>query len=545
MAHVCSYVYMIVHECVNMVTYDDIVEKASKGYTLQEASKMLDCSMRTIQRICSANNTHYSQLKPPKPKLHISSTKPEPPAPTGGGLTFLKPQTQALLAIAKDIPAWLAPIVLEEFRAKFREETRPNWFRPSCLYDKQNEIIDYINDTMTQVIAITGPRRTGKSTSWYVGVHEAIYEGKRKYWGLWGATEKGAAKILTDAWKDQLTLEETKPLHVSKTFSKLTFFNGGTIEVNATTISGSKGFAYQGVILTEFDQILKDNPDAVASIAGILRSEPNLKIILDMNMGSGAYHLLMDKFRQEKYHTRVKVVELLTEDVGHLDTERDELVADIMECAMGQDYVDEQIHHIETHTGDSFPAALIIEAMNGYDDFMENIKGRRYICCLGVDPGFAHPTGIFVAGYYRGHIFELESMELRGKDTSEDRIKAIVAEMAREYGAEIVCESNSGGLHWVKEWNDKYNLRAITQNFSSNQLDYSSRPSMMRIVRELFEQHRLHFYSDRLRQELLIYNPDKDKNDSKGDLADAFIHTIFRLKTEYLDNEHEQIVFSQ
>jgi len=424
------------------------------------------------------------------------------------------------------------------------EESKPLWFRPKVLYPKQHQICDFLNDNETQIIVITGPRRTGKSTSWYVGVNEAIYDGLRTQWGLWGATERGASKILTDAWKDQLTSDATRPLHTAKTFSKLNFFNGGLIEVNATTVTGSKGFKYHGIIMTEFDQILKDNPDAVASIVGILRSEPNLKLMLDMNMGSGAYHLLMDKLSKEKYKGRVQIIELLNEDVQHLSVERDELVADIMECAMGQDYVDEQMKHIESFTGDSFPPKLIIEAMNSYDKFMLTVAKKKHLCVIGVDPGFGHPTGIFVLGAHRGHLFELESMELRGKDTSEDRIKALVAELAIDYGAEIVCESNSGGLHWIKEWNDKYNLRAISQNFSSNQLDYSARGSMIRIVRELLETHRIHFCNDRLRQEMLIYNPEKDKNDSKGDLADAFIHAVYRCKMEYLESEDDQVAYS-
>ena len=475
--------------------------------------------------------------------LSAQNTPGQDGASLPGTLSFLKPETAALLSIAKDIPAWLAPLVMEQYTSHFKTLDKPQWFRPQVLYSKQHQITDAINDSTTQIIAITGPRRTGKSTSWYVGVHEAIYEGQRKYWGLWGATEKGAGKILNDAWRDTLTLTSTRPLHTAKTFHKLSFFNGGEIEVNATTITGSKGFKYHGVILTEFDQILHDNPDAFAAIVGILRSEPDLKLILDMNMGSGAYHLLMDKLSQEKYHGRVLVIELLTEDVSHLDAERDDLVADMMECAMGEDYVQEQLLHIETHTGDAFPAGLIIEAMNGYDEFMVSVDQKKYITILAVDPGFGHPTGIMVVGVYRGHVFELESMELRGKDTSEDRIKAMVAELGKDYGAHIICESNSGGLHWIKEWNEKYHLRANAQNFSSNQLDFSARGNMMRIVRELLEAHRVHFCSDKLRQELLIYNPDKDKNDSKGDLADAFIHAVYRAKIDYLQ-EDEQVAYS-
>ena len=271
----------------------------AKEYKLSKQTIVTHLSnLQTSWQELKTNNSGQSDSQKLDQKSKLDTTIPSQKPDTKQGqiatnqffsLDFLSPATQALISKAKDIPAWLAPTVMQQFEDHFRKKENLTWFRPGILNPKQNQIIDAMVDSHTQVVVVMGPRRTGKSTGGYIGVCENVVEGQRLHWGMWGATEHSACKILNDVWKDQITWEETHHLITNKTFKRITFKNGGSLEVNPTTVSGSKGMAYQGIWLTEFDQILKDNPDAVASIVGILRSEPQLKLLLDMNMGSGAY----------------------------------------------------------------------------------------------------------------------------------------------------------------------------------------------------------------------------------------------------------------
>lgn len=428
------------------------------------------------------------------------------------------------------------------FTAKKHEYT---YIRPPMLNPKQHQIIDCMCDQKTKVIFVEGDRRTGKSTAWITGAIENIFNGDRTKIGLWAATEETCNKIHRDAVTDNLTWDSWKDLVLSHTAKRTRFrVNGGIIETHATKMSDASGLQYDIVVIDEFHQVLRDNAEAFATIAGITRSEPNLKIVLVCNKGQGAYEAFKDELKPLIKKGVAKFFTLEKKDTTHITEEADEISDVLMRASMGDDFADSQLKNITTHAGDPFPPKLIIDAMNGYDEFMEKLGQVAYFACVGVDPGFSHPTGVFVMGVYRGHIFELESMELAGKDTSDERVKAIVSELATDYGGHIVCESNSGGLHWIKAWNEEWGHTAYAQNFAGPQTDAFHRMNMIRMIRDLMTQHRLHICSRKLKKQLLKYNPDKDKNDSKGDLADAFIHAAFYLIKNYIGIGTDQVVYT-
>ena len=409
----------------------------------------------------------------------------------------------------------------------------------------QLKIIDAINNTKVKIIIIEGDRRTGKSTVVWVGMHEAVWDGYIKNWGFWASTEKTATKIHNDMYSDQITWEQTSVLHRGHSAKKTQILDGIT-QVNATTISDSSGKAFQGIWLDEFHIMLKDNPETVATIAGIMRSEPDMKLIISCNKGSGAYEVLLEDFKPLIERGTCQFYTLEEKDCIHIEAEQNEVAGILMKSSMGEEFAERQLRNKQSYTGEPFPPHLVVAAMNGYDAFMESdsVKGRAYHTVVGVDPGFNHPVGVFVAGCFRGHFFELESMLIKGTDASEERIKTIIAELATDYSAEaIVCESNSGGLHWMKSWQQLGHV-TMAQNFENNPVKVFDRKNMITTLQNLMKQNRLHICNKDLQTQLYKYNPDKDKNDSKGDLADAFIHAMFRLSMKYQEQtEGEQIVW--
>ena len=105
----------------------------------------------------SHKNPHAALLTPlPNDPRSVSHS------PGGGldSLSFLTPETIALLDVAKSIPQWLAPIVMAQYNDHFQKQEQLVWFRPSILNPKQNDIVDTMMDSTTQVIVVTGPLRS-------------------------------------------------------------------------------------------------------------------------------------------------------------------------------------------------------------------------------------------------------------------------------------------------------------------------------------------------------------------------------------------------
>lgn len=421
-----------------------------------------------------------------------------------------------------------------------------SYTRPTLLNEKQHEIIDKGVVGSVKIIMIEGDRRTGKSTAWFEIVKENIYEGRRTKWGLWAATAESCSKIHRDAVQDKKFWKWTEPLIMSHTATRTRFrVNDGLLETHATKMTDASGLQYEGIIIDEFHQVLKDNPEAFATIAGITRSEADLLIIMVCNRGTGAYEAFKDALQPLIKKGMAVFYTLMKDDTVHITEESDEVADILMRASMGDDFADRQLKNEASWSGDAFTPKMIIDSMNSYDFFMEGLGDNASMNVIGVDPGFAHPTGVIVMGLWRGHIFELESMLLRGKDTSDERIKAIVAELAEGYGTtQIKCESNSGGLHWIKSWNDEYGLNAVAQNFHGTESHSFHRKNMIKGIRDLMLSHRVHFFNKDLKFQLLKYDPDKDKNDSKGDLADAFIHACYALINNLIMDEDEEVVFS-
>ncbi len=144
--------------------------------------------------------------------------------------------------------------------------------------------------------------------------------------------------------------------------------------------------------------------------------------------------------------------------------------------------------------------------------------------------------------------WEIESGELQlgrvnkdiegGDAMSMSQIQAFVLMKCRKHQVQLfITESNSNGetmIDTVRQAEIPY----LRQNFGSNKNSTNkrkkgvSRAQMCGIVRQIMDDQCLFIKNPDLAIELAVYNPDtkkKGENEEKGDMADAFIHCVYRL----------------
>ena len=443
------------------------------------------------------------------------------------------------------------------------EREPPSYRRPGVLNPRQQEIVDTSQDPLVKLILIEGDRRTGKSTAAWVAVNELMFAGHR-HWGLWGAKRDSASKILRDLMADRITYNELNPLVANITAMRLERVDGCTLNAHATTVADSKGFDYDGVWIEEFDQVLRDNPQVFAAIVPILRAKPNLKIIMTANRDQGAYKLMREYFADnadQSVRDAVRFFTLTRAEATHLaNADNDPLIEPLMQLAVGRDKTQEQLHNIESYSGEVFNATKLMTALNGYDDWMldmglvdsanERSNRRPLATVIGIDPGFGDATGIACWSIYDNHVYEEESHVLYGRDekgigVSEEQIKQLVRSMALKYGATIIIEPNSGGLWWADYWEKECGLRVVRHAFAPAG-KAGDRESHIRLFNTLLEEERAHYCNPQLRDQGVVYSLDeknKSVNRGHGDLVDAVLFAVWDLMKR-ATQEHMEVSMS-
>jgi len=416
-----------------------------------------------------------------------------------------------------------------------RQNEPVHYSRFPGLYPWQIELINAIQDNTHKVVVIEGPRRGGKSNGCFTGIFESAFK-TRKHWGMWGASQDSAQAILHDMVYDKTSTQMFNLLnhHIA---SEATYANGCEITVHATTIGDSKGLAYEGIWITEFDTIIRNNAKVFAAVIAILRSEPHIKLILDMNRDTGIYKMMREFFQTNEH---VKFFQVSDDECPHLRMlGNDEIIEPLMKLAVGAAKTNEQLHNIESSNGEIFPADKMMKMLNGYEDWMRRMelrdeRGERTIhrplmTAIGVDPGFKDNTGIAINSIWNNHIYEEESKTFQGKDengngVSDTQIIQWVAEKAKYYGVKrIVIESNSGGLNWGQHWRDDYGLQVEFLNFEAPGHN-RDRESVIRQTSQLLDEERFHFKNPEFRDTAVIYTvaeKSKRANQDHGDLVDA------------------------
>jgi hypothetical protein len=279
-----------------------------------------------------------------------------------------------------------------------------------------------------------------------------------------------------------------------------------------------------------------------------------MKIYMCANRDTGVYKILRDLLENsenEAIRRRCRFYTLTEEDSPHIAaTGNDELIEPLMDALWGRDKTQEQLHNVESYSGEVFDAQALVDALNGYDEWMldmglcdaslqrTGIRPLRTV--IGVDPGFADATAITVESQYRDHVYEEESHEFhgrneRGTEVSQEHIIQFIRALAVKYGAEICIESNSGGLWWAKALRAQ-GLRVTMSNFTTPGTG-TDRESHIRLLNQLLESGRYHYRNERFRAQAVVYSlaeKGKRANADHGDLVDAKLHAIRRLlvKTE-------------
>jgi hypothetical protein len=424
----------------------------------------------------------------------------------------------------------------------------PRYRRPDRLNPRQHEIIDGVQLPGVKIALIEGDRRTGKTNIAFLVVNEQMLSGKKRV-GIMGAKLESTQAILRNMIADQLTRDAINPMLAYSVADKAVFLHGGVIRTMATTVSSAKGLDFDVLWIEEFDQILKDNPIVFGTILPILRAQPAMLIVMTANRDTGAYKLFREWFEKEadpEVRDMVKFYTITAEQCPHIkEANNDKLIEPLMELVVGRDKTQEQLHNIESFSGEVFNAHALMEALNTYDDWMmhhelvdatlHRTTRRPLATVVGVDPGFGNPTGIFVVSWYKNHFYEEHSEMIHGRGdkgemVSEDQLKARVETLARQYGAQIVVESNSGGLWWANHWRGK-GLHVDTRNFASPG-SANDRESHIRELNMLLEEQRFHYKNPQLRDMAIIYSLDekgKAANEEHGDLVDACLHGIHWL----------------
>jgi hypothetical protein len=411
------------------------------------------------------------------------------------------------------------------------------------LNPKQEKIVDAILDEDTFIILVEGDRRTGKTTSWWYGMLEAMLEGSRTKWGLWAATEATCMKLHRDAVNDPNFVKYHDHLIQKSTGKSTTFvMDDCRVETHATKMSDASGLQYQGIVIDEFHQVLKDNPEAFATIMGITRSEPNMKIILVCNMGTGVYAMFKKKLQTLIEKGVAKFFTLEREDTSHILDQQDEVARTMMEAAMGSAWAKSQLDNIYNAEGDIFLPAAIEWAYTNYKPIMtlDNQVATKKV--MAIDPsGTGHPFGWFIGACNSGGRFfwELASGEMQlgasmddiesGEKWSQERIDAFLISKAKEHHVDLVLiESNMSGPAMRLKFLGN-NLMCMHQNFGSKDSDYN-RENMIGLARHIMDSECLVLKGEALQDSLLKYDPDKENTQKrKGDSADAMIHCLWKL----------------
>ena len=193
------------------------------------------------------------------------------------------------------------------------------------------------------------------------------------------------------------------------------------------------------------------------------------------------------------------------------------------------------VYNIKDTGTDPFPAELMTEAFESWD--FNRIPKYPINCVEAIDPGFTHATGIIILKMDKdGDIWESFAHEFFGGEITEEKLKQRIFVTYKDHGVkELFCESNSGGSHWMYEWNLR-GMNCIPSNFGVGQpqtgevsLEHKAyeRVWYERVLKDLLEKRKIHLHNDILFNEFGKYDPNKSKDKNKGDLVDALLIAAF------------------
>ena len=565
------------------ITYNACIVAIRDGKTQRSVFKALKINKKTLVAHLKKKKTKWAllvadekarqggdQKSPPPGQKGPSSEKP--PAPPKTQDVQLSPYISEVMNIQGAFLGLKQPcsvkdaIDLREKAMQFEGlQDVPAWTRPKCLNPRQNEIMDGILDFSHQVIGVEGDKRTGKSTSWFNAVCEGHWEGRFRKTGLWAAGQENAMGILGDVFTDKITMQATFPLFKGMgSRTQKVFFNNTVIQAHSNNVGTTSGLDFDCVVIDECHKVIVENPEIFAMIAMTLRAKPNLKIILVMNQGEGAYQLFKKKLQEKIPPEKFAFYTLMKSDTTHITEESDLMVRTLIEASTGTAEAKRWLDNEYNASGTSFNAISLAAAYSSYDAFINYEQPIPSYKVMSFDPsGSGHPMGWYIGACNATgtKFWELESGELALGDTLKDfesrgkltpkQILTFLLSKAKEHGIHLfISESNMNGKQMKADFLLN-GFKATNQNFTTdkNQKKGASRGAMILITRDIMDDMALFLCGDTLQDTFSIYNPDAHEKSAKfkGDVADASIHCNYRLakmsKSPYLHKRGTQLHF--
>jgi len=433
---------------------------------------------------------------------------------------------------------------------KAKEHPKPIiYHRPTKFHQKQHTIVDAICNPKVKAIFAGGCQRAGKSTAVLAGFHELSLQSEKALRidmmaGKGGTSDKdgGAKRILRDLKVDPiLEFQNQQMLDWENCTSDTITWKGGTQLVAHPTKVTFKGSDCDVAWVDELDVALKEKEkrEAVMSLANAMRVSPNFKLILTGNPDKGIYKILEEEFAKLALSSEsVVFIDIHKEDCPHLQTqdvgENDEILSTFGSVLVGDSLIKSRLGGGTSSEGDTFDFPSIEEAFATYDYVFAN--ARTQLRFLAVDPSqTGHPWGWFLGSYdpMKDEMYEFESGQMEMGDPKVDpskcspqHIKEFLLDKAQKNGIKtFVCEGNCGGAELVL-FMKQHGFRAYTQVWSGNN-KINSHDSFIRLLRHFLDERKIYLCNPKLKQQLTIYNPKKDKEQHKGDIADALLHFVW------------------
>ncbi len=517
-------------------------------------------------------NTDKNHTDPHNSHLSDKPQSDDPPRAHhtgGGGPSILSKSLQAIIEMApelKNIPSWMGPLVVEEIRRMQQSESKNRIIiRPAVFHPKQHELIDAVKDPSIKLIFCQGAQRSGKSTGVMQGLHEVDVE-FGKPWkilllaGKGGQSGKdgGAKGILSDLLRDPFLDPNNKKLLDlgARTNDHIKWMHSGmSLTATDLTVAAIKGGDQDFVWIDEMDVAIKkgkEKREAVVSAVNTMLAVPHFKLILTANLDKGLYQVLVDRVFELGYgRDSIKTISIFKADCPHLEgqdvAENYEIAQVFTEVLLDKGMAKMRLQGVMDYQGDIFDQESIKDAYAIYETLLattfsnpETFWLETEYNVLAIDPsGQGHPWGYFLGGVRDNFFIEIKSgeMEMGYDDTGQkwtpERLNLFIYKLIKQYNVKyVVLESNTGGPALEIYIRQKGYKNVEFQNFGAEGKS-NARSNYLQVARNALENRAVALKNRNLHPQLTIYDPDeRDKTDrkvsQKGDLADAFIHFLWK-----------------
>lgn len=572
--------------------FDACVGGILEGLTQKQIIKQLDISKDTLKKKLGKKHTSWKELLGKtqveqevkvtakvdlQQKVNIdphfshlpNNTPGQDGASLPGTLSFDPKQTMFQLATGGGPGAFQATRYILENKKYFDYESGiPPYKRPEQFHPKQHAIVEAILNPKIKYIFVEGTQRAGKNTAILAGLHELILTYPKKVWQFDIMVGKGkhAQRMLRNMANDRILKAQNTALLATVLNSYILWFNGSRLDSHDTTVADIKGADCDVGWVDEFDVAIKKDAKAVMSLIFTMRANLNLKAIFSANVDRGLFVIMQDLFKKKAMSRNDAVfISINNEDAPHVAAAgNDDMLMAMSDALVGTSFTKMRLKNEFDGTGDQFDTTHINDSYDIYETFCvgedltpETMKNKPDITILAIDPSnTGHPFGWYLGGIIHKYLFEIASgmmqmgIDNQGQKWTPERINQFFLKICREYHVKyVVIENNTYGAA-LAIFLIQHGIRVEFQNFGG-QGKSNDRENFLSVVRTVFANHIIANKNYDLKPQLVIYDPVvRDKEDYKGDIADAFIHFVWKAVggLKYIaigiEEENDQVAYS-